>query len=412
MAGLFDAKMLAAERRHDDLESQLRGHLPLLEQALTIDGDCGAAYLSRAIWGTGSTEARDADFRRGLQLDPSNGRGLIAYAEFLDRNGRRDEATSVLDRALRIDPMSPRAHFWRVMRDFDTRGGRSLEAGVRRVLEIDPNYHPALQRYAKYRWMLHGELAEAAQVIEHAIEIDPANPWSRHTAVAIYLDLGDVDAAEAVAAESSRTRATSRVLLGLHAGDWRAAGAAALSPAGTEYNRFESWGVPEAIRDFALHSGDHGPAIRFLEDRYGLQEGNAPDVSNLRAAACLAELLRETGQARRADQLLAQLSTTIDSVIEKHGPVIALRTRATVQLLRGEQDAALATLADSFAADDLMQWWYTLERDALWGPLHGDPRFEAIDADVRMRVAREQATLAELRKGGRIVQRGARGSEP
>jgi hypothetical protein len=49
--------MLAAERRHDDLESQLRGHLPLLEQALTIDGDCGAAYLSR----TGARDHR----RRG-----------------------------------------------------------------------------------------------------------------------------------------------------------------------------------------------------------------------------------------------------------------------------------------------------------------------------------------------------------
>ena len=48
-------------------------------------------------------------------------------------------------------------------RRFRTEGGLSLEDGMRRVLEIHPDFQPALQRYAKYRWMHHARLAEAAQ---------------------------------------------------------------------------------------------------------------------------------------------------------------------------------------------------------------------------------------------------------
>ena len=56
--------------------------------------------------------ARERDFRQGAALDPSNGRGLEAYAEFLyDQLDRPEEAKSVLKRALWVDPMSPSAHF-------------------------------------------------------------------------------------------------------------------------------------------------------------------------------------------------------------------------------------------------------------------------------------------------------------
>jgi hypothetical protein len=78
-----------------------------------------------------------------------------------------------------------------------------------------------------------------------------------------------------------------------------------------------------------------------------------------------------------------------------------------VQLLAGDQRAALGTLADSFAAEDLTQWWYTLERDPLWQPLRDNPVFKSLAAQVRAQVAREQAALAELRRTGRIVARGS-----
>jgi TolB-like protein/DNA-binding winged helix-turn-helix (wHTH) protein/Tfp pilus assembly protein PilF len=412
LAGLFDARMLAAERRHEDLAAEHRQQSPLLESALEIDPDCGPAYVARAIWSLDDSARREADFRRGLELDPSNGRGLVAFSEFLDKRGRFDEGTEALDRALLVDPLSPRLHFRLVMREFDRKGAQFKEAGLKRVLEIDPDYQPALQRYGKTRWMMHGRLAEAAQILEHAIEVDPDNPWSRHTAMALYLDLADEASAREVANDTESSRRTGQLLLALYRGDSRAAGEVALSPAGREYNLAESWGAVEAVRDYALQTGDYRRAIAFLEERYKLR-GDNPDleIQNFRAAAYLAQLLRASGDEPRARRLLERLPAAIDASIPRYGAVFALRTKASVQLLAGDQDAALGTLAESFAAEDLTQWWYTLEHDPIWRPMHEDPVFKALVGQVHARIAREQAELASARGAARHARAAAAASE-
>ena len=407
LAGLFDARMLAAERRHDDLAAELKRQLPLLDRALEIDPDCGPAYVARAIWGGGDPATQEANFRRGLELDPSNGRGLVAFSEFLDRQERYEEGTRALDRALIVDPLSPRLHFRLAMRDLDREGASLVESALKHVLEIDPDYQPALQRYSKRRWMLQGKLAEAAQIIEHAIDVDPNNPWSRHTATAIYLDLGDEAAAREVADGTESSRRTETLLLALYRGDWRTAGEVAHSPAGNEYNLAESWGAPEAVRDYALQTGDYQRGIAFLEERYKLA-GPEPELSiaTFRPAAYLAQLLLASGEPARAGRLLDRLPAEIDASIPRYGAVMALRTKATVQLLSGDRPAALRTLAESFVANDLMQWWYTLNHDPLWKALHDDPVFKALAAQARSRIAQEQAELTDLRRTGRVAKRG------
>jgi TolB-like protein/DNA-binding winged helix-turn-helix (wHTH) protein/Tfp pilus assembly protein PilF len=411
MAGVFDARMMSAERRHSGLEAALTKWRPVLDRALEIDPECGPAYVARAIWVRGDPRRQEADFRRGLALDPSNGRGLVAFSEFLDAEGRYDEAGQVLDRAMQVDPLSPRLHFHLVMRDFKRYGVQYREAGLERVLAMDPDYQPALQRYSKTRWLLHGDVAGAAQIMEHALAVDPENPWSRHTLAAIYLDLGDEAAAREIADGSDSSRQSQSILMALYRGDWKTAGEAALSPAGVEYNLAESWGVPEAVRDYAVMTGDRRRVIEFLEKRYKLQ-GTEPalDIYNFRAAAYLAQLLQLDGDGPRARRLLDRLPQAIDASLPLYGAVFALRTKATVQLLAGDRAAALQTLGDSFAADDVMQWWYTLQFDPLWKPFHADPVFTAIAAQVRTRVAQQQATVAQLRGDGRIASRGPSGT--
>jgi hypothetical protein len=262
------------------------------------------------------------------------------------------------------------------------------------VLDIDPDFHPALQRYAKYRWMHHGKLAEAARIIDHAIEVDPENPWSRHTAAAIYLDLGDPETARRIAAGTASSRATAEVLLTLQAGDWRRAGELAMGEPGRRYNRYESWGVPEAVRDWALNTGDLARGIVYLEERYGLAQGAKYDLSNFRAAACLAQLLQESGQNARARELIEALPPAIEATIPKDGPVHSLRTIAMLRMLQGDRVGALAKLGESFRANDLMQWWYTLERDPVWAPVRESVEFKAIEREVRARIDHERALLA------------------
>jgi hypothetical protein len=80
--------------------------------------------------------------------------------------------------------------------------------------------------------------------------------------------------------------------------------------------------------------------------------------------------------------------------------------RASALLLDGKKDAALTELAESYRSGLYVLWWYTLERDPLWVPLHGDPRFQAIAADVRRYVDAQRSELETLRRNGDVPRRG------
>ena len=69
-------------------------------------------------------------------------------------------------------------------------------------------------------------------------------------------------------------------------------------------------------------------------------------------------------------------------------------------MLDGRRDEALDTLAEDFRAGDSRFWWYTLKHDPVWLPLHGDPRFQAIAADVQRYVDVQRRQLEELRRRG------------
>ena len=82
------------------------------------------------------------------------------------------------------------------------------------------------------------------------------------------------------------------------------------------------------------------------------------------------------------------------------------RLRAGVLLLDGKPDAALAELAESFRSGFYAYWWYTINYDPLWLPLHGDVRFQAIAADVRRYVDAQRSELEALRRHGAVPRRG------
>jgi hypothetical protein len=81
------------------------------------------------------------------------------------------------------------------------------------------------------------------------------------------------------------------------------------------------------------------------------------------------------------------------------------RVRAGVLLLDGKPDAALAELAESFRSGFYVYWWYTIDYDPLWLPLHNDPRFQAIKADVRRYIDAQRGELEALRRNGLVPRR-------
>jgi TolB-like protein/DNA-binding winged helix-turn-helix (wHTH) protein len=422
-ASLYDARMQAADQRREDLALARQRYGHLIDQALELDPKLGAAYFARAMWGEEPHDAsavasnplivaRERDFRQGAALDPSNGRGLTAYAEFLyTALNRTDEQTaeakSVLKRALWVDPMSPSAHFTDATFSLDDGGAKAAEQKTLQVLELDPNFVPALQYYATYRWLFDGKLAEAIQIVEHAVALDPGNSQLRNLAVSMYLDFGDLEAARNVVAGTPRSPRTTALLL-MHEGDWRGAGLAAYDETGwtSDDDYCQNWLAGAAIRDYALKTGELGRAIAFIRLKYYFADAPAAhlDYCNTGAAVDLSQLLAAAGQPQQARAVRAAVASWNDASAGKYLGG-ARRLRARILLLDGESDAALTELAESFRSGEYALWWYTLEREPLWRPLHDDSRFRSIEADVRRYISAQHSELEALRRNGLVPRR-------
>ena len=289
-------------------------------------------------------------------------------------------------------------------------GGAKAEQKTLEVLELDPNFVPALLYYGTFRWLLDGKLAEAIQIVEHAIALDPNNPQLRQTAVSMYLDLGDLKAARDVAAGTATPQsARTTGLLLMHEGDWRGAGLAAYDKAGwtSDDDYCQNWLAGDAIRDYALKTGEWSRAIAFINQKYyfGVAPAARLDYCNCRVAVFLSQLMAAAGQADQALALRRAASTWNDANAAK---VLGgtRRLRALVLLLDGKTDVALAELAESFRSGEYAFWWYTIEHDPMWLPLHGDTRFQAVAADVRRYVDGQRSQLEALRGHGDVPMRG------
>ena len=292
-ASLYDARMQAADKRRENLRPARQRYRPLIDRSLELDPKLGAAYFARAMWADEPYDAsatadnplvvaRERDFRQGAALDPSNGRGLEAYAEFLyDQLNRPEEAKRVLQRALSVDPLSPSPRLEDAEISFAEDGVRAAHQKTLDVLELDPNFVPALHRYAQYRWIIDGKLAEAIQIIEHAIALDPNNTLLLHHAMAIYLDLDDEEAARAVVA-GLPPRPSEVWLLAMYKGDWRLAGRSAYDEAVWTSDSFDNatceFLLGETLRDYALKTGELNRAIAFIRSKYSF--GDSPALTS------------------------------------------------------------------------------------------------------------------------------------
>ena len=412
-ASLYDAHMQAAEGRGQDLDSLRELYRPLIQQALAIDPRSGSAYFARAMWGSTDVGIREADFRRAVALDPSNGRGLTAYADFLKNDmptNKWEECQRMLHRALQIDPMSPLAHFKAAVWATET-GVSKTEVAERRVLdvlELDPNFAPALERYGRYRWLFDGKFAEAIALEEHAIALNPDDPWIRQKAMAIYLDLGDEVAARDVAAGTPGGTDRAKLLLAMYRGDWRAAGLAAMGASPWNANNvFDDWQTGEALRDYAIRTGELARPIGIIASKFNLSTNPQASLAleNFRQAFYLSQLQAAEGQRKQAVELRHAVAGWNDAHERTLGSVYARRLRAAMLLVDGDRSAAISELAASFKSGDYETWWYTLQYDPVWVPLHDDPRFKVISKDVNLYVGEQRAELETLRSKGLVPRR-------
>ena len=374
------------------------------DRALELNPALGEAWIERARLTRDPVKAEEL-YRKGLELAPNYGTGYVHYANFLFRESRAGEAIDTITRASQIDPLTPELYqihaFFLMVTRSDVAGHDRL---MREALAINPRLPSALRQLAQSRWEYSGEFADAAQLIERAIAVDPKWAPSRTLARDIYLDLGD--RAAAVAALGDSLPPDAKMEIAQYDGDRKRA-AALLADVHLESSHDTSGSLAptaEAIRDGAVATGGVDPAVRLLGSAYAARE-KSPPMWSRGFSLVYAHTLVLAGEVERGRRLAESTLGLVDTHGVGRTENWFSRERAAAFAVLRDDGRTLDELEISVRTGKLYRWWYLAGHDPLYAHLRGNPRFQMLDGQARQHIDRQRALLEEMRRKGAVPRR-------
>jgi TolB-like protein/DNA-binding winged helix-turn-helix (wHTH) protein/Tfp pilus assembly protein PilF len=375
----------------------------LVEQALAIDPALGAAYLERGyLRAFSNLAAAEKDLRRGLELSPNDARGYAKLASIVFADRRRGaEALEVLDRARRLEPLEPEYDVTRaVYLLYGTGNPAAAEELLVRVLEREPLYPPALGRLAEVHYCCDGRLADAVQLGQQTLALDPLAEWTRRVVIRSAVAMRLPEAAREAQHGPPDTVDLQRIALLLREGrsreaaeiGYRAIAADAVFP-------IDEPVIVNAIRLDVRETHDYPRAIdalrrsaRIRTDRDG--DLHLSDEAGMKISAVgLADVLMLAGRRDEAKRLLGQILTDMryESVqLGRTGRWFAW-TKPLVLLLLDRRDEALAELERAdLRGQRTCEAWFYFDHDPVFARLKDEPRFRAMRSDFRQLAERER----------------------
>jgi len=287
-------------------------------------------------------------FEQAVETDPCYARAYTGLADCismlaiygaLDPRQGFTRARAAQEQALEIDAQSGEAHASRGFRLllFDWRF-RQAEQALRHAVELNPGY-PSAHQWLGLALGVTGRTAEALAAMKIAQRLDPFSASINTTAVWPLYWARQFDAA----IEGFRAAAE------LHPGYWVAHYYLGLSH---------------------VHQGDYGPGILAL--RHAAEIGD----SNWRYAG-LGFAYAKAGELDHAREILAKLQEM------SRRQYVAPLYSAAVHAGLGETSLALECLEGAVRECNWEITW--LDMDPLWDGLRGDPRFQKLQQEVRLR---------------------------
>ena len=143
--------------------------------ALKLDPELSAAHCTlgyikavRELDWAGAEQ----EFKRALQLSPSNADALDLYGRLCSALGRHDEAIGLVERARELDPLAHRMDLATAL----LRAGRYDDAVVRArdAVELDPVHDRAVATLG-WAYLLSGRTDDGLAQLEHAVSLSPEN---------------------------------------------------------------------------------------------------------------------------------------------------------------------------------------------------------------------------------------------
>ena len=391
--------------------------MDLLDQAIRLEPENGEAFVERGYLKVFyDPAAADADLQRGILLSPNSARGYEGLATVMFQSvARRREALELIERARRLDPLSNNLEVLKASYLFWGAGDATRAAAIlESVLEREPLYVPAIIRLAEVRWTAQGEYAEAVQLAEQAVSLDPGSEPAWRVLMASYLEMDETPAAQVAAQRASADPNFSALVMNVQRGRWREAGEAAygLVQSGNTGPRTER-AISLAIARHARATGQFDRATEVLS-AWALVDwdGEEPILQGQldlgQGVAALAEVMVLNKQTARATALLEAFLEDARIQITRYGRGIAWLNdaRAKALALLGRHDEAMQVLEEQmrlgFGKHD---WHATLEQQPAFEPLRPRKEFQALLATVHKQASKEREQLRQMRADGLVPDR-------
>lgn len=145
-------------------------------KALELDETVAEAHISLADVRKGfdwDWAAAQTEYKRALELNPSDAVAHAWYADWLSKQGRHVDAIAEATRAREFDPVSVDRHSFLGLILYRSRSYQGAVAACSKALELDP-YYPVVHWFLGLIHLKTGELAEAIADLNKAVSLSDA----------------------------------------------------------------------------------------------------------------------------------------------------------------------------------------------------------------------------------------------
>ena len=377
-----------------------------IDTALRLDPNLAEAYAVKGLVSQYSKELDQAEqyFQKAIELNPNYVRAYHWYGVILRVYlSRYEEALSMHMRALEMDPLSPIINF-NVAEDLSALG-RVDEAMTiyKREAELNPNGAIAHVGMGWSYWLKDGDYQLAANILSGVMLRDTGFAGAVDVFALILLDLGLDDDAVRISMRVPGERQTKSAIALVR--DYRAGDPLSgldniedvMSSPTTEWDQiFQA--TPTMLQILLASNGDGNDTAgelalyrRYFPEVFDNQNRRIV-AGNVIVALHVARLMRESGDAKSATTLLADVENHLETrpFLGTHGKGFA---QVSLLALQGRDDQAIAHLREILDSGYRAWWWINLKSNPNLASIANDPRFRAMIGEIEADMTQKRAGI-------------------
>ncbi len=367
---------------------------PFVQRGIELDPENGYGITLAAEYeAKAGHRVADSAYQRALELSPNSVHVFSAYISHLCHSGRYAEGLRQVERALLLDPLSPKlVHNQGTMEIRLGRFDRALIAFAK-IAKLDPE-NPYAVHGSGMAALARGQVAKAAYLTDLGSKIDPLDFENPCITALLYDAVGNKAMAQQRLNEALKLNrraplplATQVYLLTVDGDHAAALKIARASLASQLEDRWRSQQIClRAVRDEALRTGDYAEALAWYRQLLPETSTTAPALNQTNAPklADYAVLLQASGKTRDAHTLAQHLLDELPAMLGPGADNFPLGIPDVEALLTlGHHAEAVSVLRQHVESNWRVNWRWATEANPAHDGLRQNPEYSRILATIR-----------------------------